>query len=165
MSSIKQRNKIKKRYKVFSASFVFLFVTLSFVPKTIFAQYGTGTYGLCYYANNNCTKYNGGGGSTSGGSTSGGSNLANNATSANTTVTNKNLNTNTSSSSNANIIKNNQLPAIVYSTQSSTQSIDLKSKILLSLSSASLITGVAWLIYLAYHHSQSKNHHITIKHA
>jgi len=160
MNSIKQRNKIKKRYKVFSASFVFLFIALSFVPNTIFAQYGTGTYGVCYYTNNNCTKYNGGGGSTSGGS-----NLGNNATSANTTVTNKNLNTNTSSSSNANILKNNQLPAIVYSTQSSTQSIDLKSKILLSLSSASLITGVAWLIYLAYHHSRSKNHHSTIKHA
>ncbi len=153
MNSIKQRNKIKKRYKVFSASFVFLFIALSFVPKTLFAQYSTGTYGVCYYSNNNCAKYNGGGGS----------NLANNATSANTTVTNKNLNTN--SSSNANIIKNNQLPAIVYSTQSSTQSIDLKSKILLSLSSASLITGVAWLIYLAYHHSRSKNHHSTIKHA
>lgn len=158
MLSLKQRKKIKKRYKVFSASFVFLFVVLSFIPKNLFAQYGSSTYGTCYYGINNCKITPSGGGS--GGTSSGGSTSSHNVIqSISNPAPNNNVNSNTSNNN------SNNLPAIKYTMPTSADNISLGSRLFISLSSASLITGIAWFLYLLYHHHKNQQQHHKLRHA
>jgi len=159
---LKTKKKNKKKIQGFSASFVFLFVVLSFTPRNLFAQYGSSTYGTCYYGINNCKITPSGGGGGGGGTSSGGSTSSHNVIQS---VTSPAPSPNTSVNSNTSNNNSTNLPTIKYTMPTSADTISLGSRLFISLSTASLITGIAWLLYLIYHHHKNQQHHHKLRHA